>query len=158
VVSESGSRKIIDHVFKKLLKAEQDAAGEKRESALTPANYDFALLDTTTEDGRRLFVLKVDPRQPRKYLFRGRIWVDADDYAVARLEAQPAQSPSFWIRDTEIRHQYSKMGDFWLPTQNTTVTKVRLGGTATLTIEYAQYQFQSATSQSANSANLAPGR
>jgi hypothetical protein len=142
VLSESGSPKLINHVLKKLLKGEQDAASEQPRNALTPENYNFALLETAIEDGRSLFVLRVDPKTPSKFLFRGKIWVDAEDYAVVRVEAEPSENLSFWIRNTEIRHLYSKVGEFWLPKQNTTVTKVRLGGIATLTIDFEKYQFQ----------------
>lgn len=147
VLSESGSPKLINHVLKKLLKGEQDAAGEQTKNALTPANYNFALLETATENGRNLFVLQVDPKTPSKFLFRGRVWVDAQDYAVARVEAEPSESLSFWIRNTEIKHLYTKVGEFWLPKQNTTVTKVRLGGTATLTIDFEKYEFESSSTQ-----------
>ena len=142
VLSESGSPKLINHVLKKLLKGEQDAASEQPKNALTPENYNFLLLETAIEDGRRRFVVRVDRKTPSKFLFRGRIWVDADDYAVERVEAEPSENLSFWIRNTEIRHLYSKVGDFWLPKQNTTVTKVRLGGIATLTIDFDKYEFQ----------------
>src|SRR5579862_7037179 len=144
VLSESGSPKLINHVLKKLLKGEQDAAGEQPKNALTPANYNFALLETVNEDGRKLFVPRVDPKTPSKFLFRGRVWVDAEDYAVVRVEAEPSESLSFCTRNTEIRHQYTKVGEFWLPKQNMTVTKVRLGGTATLTISFEKYEFQTA--------------
>ena len=147
VLSESGSPKLINHVLKKLLKGEQDAAGEQSRNALTPANYNFALLETVTEDGRNLFVLQVDPKSPSKFLFRGRVWVDAEDYAVMKVDAEPSESLSFWIRNTEIKHLYTKVGGFWLPKQNTTVTKVRLGGTATLTIDFERYDFESSPTQ-----------
>lgn len=147
VLSESGSSKLINHVLKKLLKGEHDAAGEQSKNALTPANYNFALLKTATEGGRNLFVLKVDPKTPSKFLFRGRVWVDAEDYAVMKVDAEPSESLSFWIRNTEIKHQYTEVGGFWLPKQNITVTKVWLGGTATLTIDYEKYDLQSSGSQ-----------
>jgi hypothetical protein len=157
VLSESGSPKLINHVLKKLLKGEQDAASEQRRNALTPENYNFALLETAIEDGRCLFVLQVDPKTPSKFLFSGKIWIDAEDYAVKRVEAEPSQNLSFWIRNTEIRHVYSKVGEFWLPKQNTTVTKVRLGGIATLTIDFDKYEFQVAQSEPAFCATpLAP--
>ena len=148
VISESGSHVLVNHVLKKLLKAEQDAAAEQRRNALTPENYNFALLETTTEDDRTLFVLQVTPKAASKFLYRGKIWVDARDYAVVRVEAEPAESPSFWIRNTQIRHLYTKVGAFWLPKQNTTVTKVRLGGTATLTIDFEKYALPAAANQS----------
>jgi hypothetical protein len=141
VLSESGSRTLINHVLLRLLASEQQAAGDPRENALTPENYRFTLLGATIENGRKLYILQVDPRAPRKFLYRGKIWVDGDDYAVVRIEAQPAENPSFWIRDTEIQHVYEKQGDYWLPKHNVSVTKVRMGGTATLTIDYENYNY-----------------
>jgi hypothetical protein len=141
VISESGSRTLINHVLLRLLASEQQAAADQRANALTPENYRFALLGTEVENGRKHYILQVDPRTPRKFLYRGRIWVDSDDYAVVRIDAQPAENPSFWIRDTQIEHIYDKQGHFWLPKQNVSVTKVRMGGTATLTIDYENYNY-----------------
>ena len=151
VLSESGSHALINHALRKLLKSEQDAAENQRENTLTPSNYDFSFLETTIDNGRRLFILRVEPKVARKFLYRGKIWVDAEDYAVVRIEAVPAQSPSFWIRDTRIQHLYAKNGDFWLPKQNTSMTKVRMGGTATLTIDYESYRFQRSGDQALKS-------
>ena len=140
VLSQSGSQILVNHVLKKLLTSEQEAAAEQNRNALTPSNYSFSLVGSRNEDGRMLYVLDVHPRTRNKFLYRGRIWVDAEDYAVVRVEAEPAENPSFWIRNTEIHHRYSKLGQFWLPRENTTVTKVRFGGTATLTIDYQDYR------------------
>jgi hypothetical protein len=113
------------------------------------------LVGSVTEDGRRLYVLTVEPRMKKKLLYRGKIWVDADDYAVVRVEAHPAQNPSFWIKDTEIRQVYSRTGEFWLPAQNRSETKVRLGGKAILTIDYGNYQFGLPGSESLQSSTVA---
>jgi hypothetical protein len=149
VISESGSRLLLDHVLRRLLRTEQDSSRNRTESALTPANYNFNLIRTETDEGRLTYVLTVDPKTPRPLLYQGTIWVDAKEYAVVRIEAQPAKNPSFWIRNTEIHHVYVKTGDFWLPQSNRSETRVRLGGTAVLTIEYGDYRF-------ANTANSPP--
>lgn len=144
VISESGSHLLLDHVLKKLLKAEQDASRDRTENALTPANYTFTLVRTETDQERPTYVLTVEPKQRRKLLYRGTIWVDAQDYAVVKIEAEPAKNPSFWIRHTEIHHVYDKTGEFWLPESDRSETKVRLGGTAVLTIDYGTYRFAKA--------------
>lgn len=141
VVSESGSHLLLDHVLHKLLRTEQDSLHDRADSALTPANYSFSLIKTETDGGRLTYVLSVEPKTPRQLLYRGTIWVDANDYAVVKIEAQPAKNPSFWIRSTDIHHVYGKTGDFWLPESNRSESKIRLGGTAVLTIEYNDYQF-----------------
>lgn len=144
VVKESGSGLLLNRVLKRLIKSEEEAAHKQDENALTPANYNFSLAGTEVADGRPMYILRVEPKAIRQLLFQGRVWVDAQDFAVAKVEAQPAQNPSFWIKNTQIHHLYAKVGDLWLPLMTQSETKVRLGGVATLTILYANYQVESA--------------
>lgn len=146
VLSQTGSKLLIDCVLKKLLENEKAAAKDPRLTALAPQNYIFTLVGTEAPAGQKLFIFKVEPRVDGKFLYRGTIWVDAKDFAVAKIEAEPARNPSFWIKWTQIHHVYSKTGDFWLPERNRSETKVRLGGTAVLTIDYGAYDIKAAKS------------
>jgi outer membrane lipoprotein-sorting protein len=146
VVSQSGSKLIIDRVFKKLLEGEQEAANEenRRQTALSAENYEFTSAGyENTADGPQ-YVLNLLPKTRNKYLYRGKIWVDAKDFAVVRIEGQPAKNPSFWIKDTEVKHRYIKVSDFWLPAENHTESVIRLGGRAVLSIEYKDYRITKA--------------
>jgi hypothetical protein len=142
VLSQTGSKFVIDHVFKKLLEGEQEALkGEnRRDTALTRQNYDFELAGyDTTPDGAQ-YVLKLLPKTKNKFLYRGKIWVDAKDFAVVRIEGEPGKNPSIWIKKTGIAHRYMKVDGFWLPAENHTESFIRLGGKATLSIEYQDYK------------------
>lgn len=153
VVSEAGSRLILTHVFHKLLESEQESSIDARNRdgvALTSDNYRFALRGCEVDAGRSLYVLEVEPLRDAKFLYRGTIWVDAQDFAVTRIEGEPARNPSFWTKRSVIRHQYQKIGEFYLPALNETVSDVRLGGKAVLTIRYQDYKLnQSADAQAA---------
>jgi hypothetical protein len=140
--SSTGSKWIVDKVFKKLLQAEEDAlsADAQRRTALSSDNYDFTMVGYESTSSRPLYVLIVEPRTKNKFLFRGRVWVDAEDFAVVRLEAEPAKSPSFWTKSSQIQQSYLKVSDFWLPERNHSISSIRLGGRAELTIEYQKYQ------------------
>jgi hypothetical protein len=142
IQSETGSKLIIDRVFKKLLQSEKEAleAENVRSTALNEENYVFTLLDYEINSAGSLYVLSVEPRRKDKLLYSGRIWVDGEDFAVVRIEAEPAKNPSFWTRNTRIEHRYVKVNSFWLPAQNHSLTTVRLGGRADLTIDYQDYQ------------------
>jgi hypothetical protein len=140
VIDQSGSHLLLNHVLKKLLDTERDDS-QQHESALTPLNYTFKFETTATEHGQQFYVFTVEPKAKKKLLYRGKIWVDAEDYAVAKVEAEPAQSPSFWIKKTEIHHVYAKNGEFWLPEENRSESRIRMGGTAILTIDYGTYSF-----------------
>lgn len=142
VLSQTGSKFVIDHVFKKLLEGEQEALkGENRnDTALTRQNYDFELVGyDTTPDGAQ-YVLKLLPKTKNKFLYRGKIWVDAKDFAVVRIEGEPGKNPSIWIKKTGVAHRYVKVDGFWLPAENHTESFIRLGGKATLSIEYQDYK------------------
>ncbi len=148
IVSQTGTKFIIDHVFKKLLEGEQEASNDenRRHTALSTENYDFTLARyESTPDGAE-YVLNLLPKTKNKFLYRGQIWVDAKDFAMVRIKGEPAKNPSFWIKKTDIEHKYVKVNDFWLPAENHTESVIRLGGVATLTIEYKDYKVTKATS------------
>lgn len=142
VRSSTGSKLIIDRVFRKLLEAEVDALSKdgQRSTALSRENYDFKLVGYVSALSRPMFVLLVEPKTKNKFLFRGKVWVDADDFAVVRLEAEPTKNPSFWTKNSEIEQLYVKVDDFWLPERNHSISSIRLGGRAELTIDYQNYQ------------------
>jgi hypothetical protein len=146
VTSQTGSKFIIDHVFKKLLEGEQEAANEenRRHSALTTENYDFTSGGYESTPHGAQYVLNLRPKTRNKFLYRGKIWVDAKDFAVVRIEGEPAKNPSIWIKKTEVDHRYIKVDDFWLPAENRTESSIRLGGEAILSIEYKDYRIMKA--------------
>jgi len=146
IQSATGSPLILDRVFKKLLQAEGEVLGveAQRQTALNRDNYDFALVGCESMPSGSMYILHVQPRRKGKFLFHGLIWVDAKDFAVVRVVAEPAKNPSFWTKRSEIERVYGKVGDFWLPTRNHSISTVRLGGSAELTIQYTDYQITSA--------------
>ncbi len=97
-------------------------------------------------EGRPAYILAVQPITDSKFLYRGKIWVDASDFAVVQIKAEPAKNPSFWIQRPQITYTSIKTGDFWLPTSNRSETKVRIGGTAIFTIDYGTYQIDGVAS------------
>jgi len=141
VVSANGSNFIINHVFKRLMEAEREAVKpeNQRRTALSPENYDFRMEGFRNTSTGGEYVLQVRPKSENKFLIRGKIWVDARDFAVTRIQAEPAKNPSYWIKRTDVEHRYEKVGDFWLPAVNHSESFLRLGGRATLTIQYKDY-------------------
>lgn len=158
VVSESGSHLLLNRVLLKLLDSERQAFENRKQFELSPGNYAFELLGTErAPDGELCYVLSVTPRKDNEFLYKGKIWVDAKDFAVVRMEGQPAKSPSFWIRDTQIKSNWEKIGDFWFIAHNSSVSHIRMGGTATLTIDYGDYQLTGVDRAAAKSTEQAPG-
>jgi hypothetical protein len=140
IVSESGSKFLLDKVLKRAVDSEEEASRDQGATALTEANYRIHLVGNESVAGRPAYILDVDPLTPSKFLYRGKIWVDAADFALVKIEAQPGKNPSLWIARTQIRQSFAKTDNFWLPEQNRSETSVRIGGTAVLIIDYGLYQ------------------
>lgn len=150
VISESGSKLLLNRILLKLLESEQRALANKKKVQLTPANYKFELLgNEQSPDGSQCYILSVKARQPNEFLYNGKIWVNANDFAVVRMEGEPSKSPSFWIKDTEIQARWQKVGNFWFIAHDQSVSHIRMGGVATLTIDYGNYQITPADRRTA---------
>jgi len=145
--SEKGCQLIIERVFKRMLQSEQEAVTKENQShiALNQENYSFTLTGYESTPAGAAYVLYVEPRTNNKLLYRGQIWVDAEDFAVTRIEASPAKNPSFWTKETKIVQVYKKVGDFWLPESNRSTSAIRLGGQASFTIDYQDYHITEST-------------
>jgi len=160
IVSATGSKVVIDRVFKKLLEAEKEAFAMENQKgiAINQENYELTLVGYEDGPGGPAYVLLAKPRIKNKYLFQGRIWVDADQFAVVRIEGEPAKNPSFWIKDTKIETLYVNVNDFWLPAHQHSVTAVLLGGHADFSIEYKDYRIADAGRLNKLSSTAEPGR
>ncbi|HVP46430.1 MAG TPA: outer membrane lipoprotein-sorting protein [Bryobacteraceae bacterium] len=141
VVSESGSPWVRKYVFRRLMRVEQEnsAAAARRDVRISADNYEFRLIGTETANGRPCYLLDAVPKTRNKYLFRGRIWVDAEDAAVTRIEGSPAQLPSLWTSSVHFVHQFQKIGPYWLAASNVSETEVRLFGSTEIKVEYFDY-------------------
>lgn len=137
IVSESGSAMLRHHVLEPLVKTEsRDAVITSNDgSAIVPANYEFHLLSTPAENPDGDYVLDATPRSDRKrFLFRGAIWLSANDFGIKRIKGKLPHSPSFWIKSATFDYRSQKIGDFWLPASNQTLAHIRFFGHATLDI------------------------
>lgn len=141
VVSKKGSDFVYGKVLKPLMEGEVEAAtGRNRHnSAISPDNYNFNLIGEEAVDGQRCFLLQATPKRADKYLFRGKIWIHANEFAVVKIAGQPAKSPSFMIKRVDFVRRYQKFGEFWMPVKDESVTQVRFAGTNVLTVDYDNY-------------------
>jgi hypothetical protein len=149
IVSQSGALLLRDAVLKRAVNSEEEASKRQQATALSPANYRFRLLGSGSVSGRPVYILGVDPLKPEKFLYRGTIWVDAANFGVVKIEVAPAKNPSIWISRTTIWVTYEFTNGFWLPEKTRSETAVRIGGTATMTIDYGHYEIDQAASHSA---------
>jgi hypothetical protein len=141
-VSAIGWSAIRDHVFPRLLEGEIEASQPhiQQRSRISPENYSFEMEGTDVINSRPAYRIVITPKAKNKYLVQGKIWVDMEDFAVARIEGKPAKNPSFWIKSVHFVHVYRKNGRFWLPSSDRSETDARIVGDTETTIEYFNYE------------------
>lgn len=145
VISKSGSSLLINRVLMRMLSSESEAQEEKNRKQLevNSENYNFSLEQLQHTPEGDFYVLDVTPKGKSRYLYRGKIWVDAHDFAVARMEGEPQRSFSFWANHTEVKYRWGSHEGFWLPAYTESTSQVRMGGNINLTIDYTDYQVSS---------------
>lgn len=144
VVSESGSKLLANQILKKLVNVETESQQTKNRKTLLPnrQNYIFTHLEYQPVSDGCSYILSVQPVVPNRLLYRGRIWVNDKDFAICRIEGAPSKTPSLWIASAVLTHTYTKVGEFWFSKEDKSVSTIRIGGTATLDIQYGDYRIQ----------------
>jgi hypothetical protein len=117
-----------EKVLRDILTKETEPAKDEHKTELSAENYDFQLVGEATMDGRRCYLLSMNPRREEKDLIRGKIWVDAENYNIHRIEGSPVKSPSWWIHDLQILMSFAEVDGMWLRTFTHAVANVRFKG------------------------------
>ena len=156
VLSEEGWKSANKRVLRKMLESETETSLPERRpmTSLTLDNYRFQMLGHDLIEARPTYILQVLPKREDKYLFEGRIWVDAEDFAVVRVEGKPAKNAPFWIRSVNFVQKYQKSGAFWFPFSTESVSEARIFGTTQVTISYFDYQPNANATPSASDKDL----
>jgi len=141
VLDQSGSAFVRSRIIGRMIDAERDASrkNEFQQTRIIPQNYEFRLLGLEPAVARAEYVMEITPKTPNRYLVRGKIWVDAGDFAITRVEGKPARNPSIWIRSVQIVHRYEHVGNLWLPASNRSHAEARVFGPTDVQIDYSGY-------------------
>ena len=166
ILSEQGPSVLRQRVLKPMMEAEEEAGRDeiRPKTRIIRANYDFELIGNGVQQDRPAYLLEVKPKTRNKFLIRGRVWVDAKDFGIIRVEAVPAQNPSVFIRNTHVVQQSTRFGEVWLPLYNHSNTDSFLFGHTEVIIDSWDYKFPDAEKSpnlpqpSGGSLNEAPGR
>src|SRR5260370_1986864 len=139
--SEKGSSIVRHLVFDRLIQSESETSSgrEHHNSAITTANYPFTMAGEEEVGPYHCFVLEAIPKRKDKYLFEGKIWIDAEDFAVVKIAGHPAKKPSFWINRADFVRRYQRIDGFWLPCRDETYVDVKIYGRRVFTVDHQQY-------------------
>jgi hypothetical protein len=94
VTSERGSVLVRRLALNALIASEIETTAEKQhhDSAISPANYTLDLLSEQLVGPYHCFVAQAIPKRRDKYLFEGKVWIDAEIMRSSGLMAIPPRS------------------------------------------------------------------
>jgi len=133
-----------ERIVRRMLDGETQIVKDYAATDISPDNYEFRLLGDDESLGVRCYLLYLTPKRAQKTLLRGTAWVDANSYLLRRMEAAPAKSPSWWLRDVEVVFSYGDVEGLWLQSASRFTTDVRLFGQHTMTSRDVRYAFATA--------------
>lgn len=125
---ESARGGLGEKILRDVLTRETEAPKVPGSTAISTDNYEFQLIGTEIVDGRRCYILGLNPKRNDKNLVRGQAWVDAETYNIRKIEGKTAKSPSWWIHDVQILMSFAEIDGMWLRTFTRAVANVRFKG------------------------------
>jgi hypothetical protein len=153
---EHGSWIVRHLVFDRILQNEQETASgeERREAAISEENYAFVYIGEANLGSRHCYVVRAQPKRIDKYLFEGELWIDKEDYGIAKISGRPAKRVSFWISDASFVREYRKISGFWLPYRDESFANVKAHDRRILRVEHSEYTINPFVAAASSITNL----
>jgi hypothetical protein len=149
IVSQSGSGFWRNEVLETLLNNEKlmSKPGNVETALINSANYEMKLDANPREqmNGRDCLVLDISPRRASQFLFHGKVWVDARDYAIVLLKGRASKSAFFLASAAEVTRQYDEVNGLPMATHAQAISASSLLGQTVVKIDYTSYQLDVVT-------------
>jgi hypothetical protein len=117
-----------EKIVRRILETQMAFAKDSGSSDISQNNYGFRFIREEDMDGDHCYVLELIPRRKDKNLLRGTIWIDAKTYLLHRIEGEPVESSSWWLRDVRIVLLFGSVGEMWMQTSSQSTANVRIIG------------------------------
>lgn len=144
IVSQSGSSIWRNEVLGTLLDNEKRMSqpGNVETALINSSNYEMKLDGNARErlNGRDCLILDITPRRTSQYLFNGKLWVDAEDFAIVQLKGTATKSAFFLASAAEVTRQYDEIRELPMATHAEAVSGSALLGQTVVKIDYSNYQ------------------
>jgi len=142
-IAQSGSAVLRSAVIDHVLAGEKEVnlAANREGALITSKNYDLDPQPGIVEkNSRQCILVTLKPLRKSTHLFTGKMWIDASDFTVVRLEGTPSESPSAFAGHTTVARDYIQVDGFSMATHAEAHSHSFLFGDTTLKIDYTNYK------------------
>lgn len=137
-ITFQGDNTVKHQVIARYLDAERQVQANQ-EFAVTPANYKFKFRGERATSDRAVYVFDVIPRHKRIGLFKGEIWLDANNNLPVYEKGRLVKNPSIFFKKIEFERAYSVETGVPVPVRTASVIKTRLVGKIQLNVVYSNF-------------------
>ena len=138
VLGFQGSNTVKNQVIARYLQAEQQNQSNSK-LEITPANYKFHYKGAKVEDGRRVYIFALTPRNSGIGLFRGEMWLDADSYLPIYEKGRLTKNPSIFFKKVDFERAFALQNGHAVPQRMNSVITTRVVGRVELNVNYSNY-------------------
>lgn len=131
----SGDNTIKSEVISRFLTAES----QPRDTAITPANYNFKYKGAGERDGRMVDIVQVSPKRKAEGLFRGELWLDPATGMPVRESGRLVKAGSVFLKKVEFVNNFEIQDGVAIPKHFQSTVVTRLVGRAELSIDYSNF-------------------
>ena len=146
ILSQTGSALLRNEVLRTLLDNEKRMSqpGNVETALIDSANYEMKLEADPRQrlNDRDCLVLDITPRRNSEYLFKGRLWVDAKDFAIVQLQGTASKSAFFLASAAQVTRQYDELDSLPMASHAQAVSGSALLGRTTVKVDYTNYQLE----------------
>jgi hypothetical protein len=151
ILSQNGSSLWRSEVLGTLLDHEKKMSqpGNVETALINSSNYEMKL-DANPRgnlNGRECLVLDITPRRNSEYLFKGKLWVDAHDFAIVQLKGTASKSATFLAKAAEVSRQYAEVEGLPMATHAEAVSGSALLGPTVVKVDYMNYKIDQSGSR-----------
>jgi outer membrane lipoprotein-sorting protein len=151
ILTQSGSELLLKEVLGRVLDSERlmTQPANRAQAVLTTENYNMTVKGEEMVNGRACDVVVIMPKRSSPYLFNGKIWVDALDGSIVKLQGVASKSASVLTGAAQVSRQYVNINGIPMATNATAVAASWILGQTTIDIEYTGYQMNLSNSTGA---------
>ncbi|HWS00770.1 MAG TPA: DUF5686 family protein [Prolixibacteraceae bacterium] len=87
--------------------------------------YKYYLIDSTFTGGKKFYELSFKPRTVQSPTFKGKFWVDAENYAITKIDMQLSEKANInFVNNFKYAVEYDWQNDRWTPKNESIVLDV----------------------------------
>ena len=135
VLGFQGDNTVKNQVIARYLQAEQQGQ-EKENLAVTPENYRFKFRGERGVLGKEVYVFQLSPHRKKIGLFKGELWLDAQNYFPVYEKGRLVKNPSIFFKKVDFERAFVVQNGVPVPAHLTSTIETRLVGKVELDVNY----------------------